>query len=207
MLASIFKGLDFFLFNFTAFFSGANYGFAAFLATVLPAYFLGTSLLLSFFAFKQDSKLTETSPSASANPTHSVPAKKDKITLAAERLNQLLQEDEIFKNPELNIEKLAQHLKVKSYLVRSIIKKAGFPTLAEMISQYRIQQACKLLEKHGRKKNLKDIYYEVGYSTRKAFNDDFKKIMDCTASEFLEKNYNQKTNPPQIRGAFNALVS
>ncbi|MBX2840525.1 MAG: helix-turn-helix domain-containing protein [Flammeovirgaceae bacterium] len=183
LLAIIFRGLDYFLLNLSAFFNGENYQLAAFLATVLPSYFLGASLLLFFFEVKNNLKQERILDQTSSAP---LPAKKDKITLAAERLKQLLEKDQIFKNPELDLEKLAQLLKVKPYLIRSIIKKTGYSTLAEMMSQYRIQQACLLIKQHGQKKNLKDIYYEVGYSTRKAFNTDFKKMMGCTASEFLD---------------------
>ncbi|WP_020533021.1 helix-turn-helix domain-containing protein [Flexithrix dorotheae] len=187
LLPAIFsKGLDYVLFNLLAYFNGENYHFATFLATVLPVYFLGTSLLLSLSHFKSNfKKEIQRKPSPNSSPLLSPP--KNKITLAAERLKALLEKDQIFKNPELDLQKLAELLMVKPYLVRSIVKKTGFSTLAEMVSNYRITEACQILKEHGHKKNLKDIYYEVGYSTRKAFNADFKKRMGCTASEFLEE--------------------
>ncbi len=89
----------------------------------------------------------------------------------------------------LNLEELAlKTFYSKNYLCR-LFKEITGTTLSDYLQNFRVQEACKLL--NGNMKIL-DIAYEVGFSDYKAFFNSFKKIKGTSPSKYREKAWQYK---------------
>jgi AraC-like DNA-binding protein len=98
-----------------------------------------------------------------------------------ERLKSIFNYVEHHFDEEIEIKKVADiaHLTVPAFC--NYFKKVMNITFTDFINQYRIQQACTLLQ---REKSIADACFESGFNNVTYFNKVFKTIMKKTPSEF-----------------------
>jgi AraC-like DNA-binding protein len=84
---------------------------------------------------------------------------------------------------EINIRKVAgiAHLTVPAFC--NYFKKIMNMTFTDFINQYRIEQACVLLQQD---KSIGDVCFDCGFNNVPYFNKVFKKITKKTPSEFIK---------------------
>ena len=97
-------------------------------------------------------------------------------------LIQLFRDEKLFSNPELNREMLAEKLSMDVQQLSKEVNRYFKMNLPELINQYRIDEAKRLLETS--KLQIKEIYYQTGFQSRSAFNTAFKKQTQKTPSEY-----------------------
>lgn len=100
------------------------------------------------------------------------------------KIKSLLEEKKIFQNPDLNRDLLASELQISPQQLSKEINQRFKMNLSELINKYRIEEAKKLLKTGSF--NIKEVYYDVGFNSRSAFNTAFKKWVKSTPSEFLK---------------------
>lgn len=105
-------------------------------------------------------------------------AEKERI----EQLKILFEKEKIFKDPDLNRIMLANQLNISQQQLSKEINQHFKMNLSELLNHYRIHEAQNLLKDSNL--NIKEIYYEIGYNSRSAFNTAFKKIVKKTPSQF-----------------------
>jgi AraC-like DNA-binding protein len=90
-----------------------------------------------------------------------------------------------FLNPELNLDTLAEALKVHSKTLSQVINQIIGSNFSEYINSYRIEEA-KLLLQNNKDKNLTimEVMYDVGFNSRSVFNTAFKNKTGLTPSQF-----------------------
>lgn len=98
------------------------------------------------------------------------------------KINHLIKE-EVFKDEHFTLEKLAILAGVSSHQLSEYINEYYHKNFATFINEFRIEKAKKLiLEKP--EYTILAIAYEVGFNSKSAFNDAFRKITGHTPSEF-----------------------
>lgn len=100
------------------------------------------------------------------------------------RLNHLLEEEKVWKKPDLTVASLAQMLGTnRSYLAQAI-QEAGYVNFADLINRHRVQAFCCIAE-DGKVKSVQDAL--VGFRSKETALRSFKKYTGSLPSEYLMK--------------------
>jgi AraC-like DNA-binding protein len=104
----------------------------------------------------------------------------------ADRLQRLVEVDEVFRQEGLTIGDLAKRLGAQEYKVRQLINaQLGFKNFNAFLNRYRIAAAEKVLADPTRAHlGVAEIAYQVGYRSLGTFNRAFKDVTGRTPSEF-----------------------
>lgn len=101
------------------------------------------------------------------------------------RLMQLIEEEKIFLEADLTLNKLAQRLNVHYNHLSQIINEQLKSSFNDFINRYRIEEAKKEMGKPGgNKKTILEIAYETGFYSKSVFNTAFKKFTGKTPSQY-----------------------
>lgn len=105
------------------------------------------------------------------------------------KLEKLMEEKEIFKNPNLKLNDLAKEINVSGHQLSQLLNDNLEKNFTLFINEYRINEACKILST---KTNLtiEAIGDEVGFNSKSTFFATFKKIKGMTPNI-----YQQNTSP------------
>ncbi len=99
-------------------------------------------------------------------------------------LYRLMDEEEIWKNPDMNLPELASKLATnRSYLSRAI-QEAGFKNYSDLINQRRIMEFLKLADS-GQVTSVQDAFFQVGFRSRETALRCFKKYTGVLPSDYL----------------------
>jgi AraC-like DNA-binding protein len=105
------------------------------------------------------------------------------------KLMQLMEAEQPFTDGDLTIQKLAEKLSVPAPHLSQTIYERLCKTFPDFINSYRIDEAKKrLLDPAKKHYTVLAIAEEVGFNSKSAFNDVFKKHVKMTPSEFRSKN-------------------
>ncbi|MEM9867757.1 MAG: helix-turn-helix domain-containing protein [Bacteroidota bacterium] len=118
------------------------------------------------------------SPNKKINP--------DEFMEMHERLTVLMEQEALFKNPELNLELLAGRLSISKHLLSQLLNENLNKNFYQYVNDYRIIEACRFLKEKGYY-SIDAIAYEVGFQSRSSFFAAFKKKMGSTPSKYREK--------------------
>ncbi|MCO5950166.1 helix-turn-helix domain-containing protein [Mucilaginibacter flavidus] len=107
-----------------------------------------------------------------------------------ELLNRILyffEQEKIFMNPDLRIDMLAKKTDAKSNVVSKIINKRLGKSFSEAVNYYRIEEVKKRLDDpkfdHH---SIFGIAMDVGFTSKSAFNETFKKLNGITPSQYVK---------------------
>jgi AraC-like DNA-binding protein len=102
------------------------------------------------------------------------------------KLNKVMQDKEIFKNPNLKLNDLAKEINVSGHQLSQLLNDNLEKNFTLFINEYRIDEACKILST---KTNLtiEAIGDEVGFNSKSTFFATFKKIKGMTPN-FYQQN-------------------
>lgn len=103
-----------------------------------------------------------------------------------EQLSRIIEEEELFKQPDLRITDIAARLATNRTYISAIIKSLSGDSFSNLINGYRIRYAQKLMEEHP-DMSVTDIASECGFTSRSAFYRNFKAITGMTPSEWKKK--------------------
>ena len=117
---------------------------------------------------------------------------KVKARLYLEKLEQLMQEDKPYLDPNLTLPKLAQNIGISHHHLSQIINKNLNQNFFEFLNTYRIKEAQQqMLIPANERFNIATIAMNVGFNSISSFNTAFKKQTGNTPSQFIEQ---QKRN-------------
>jgi AraC-like DNA-binding protein len=103
------------------------------------------------------------------------------------RILKLLEQDELFIDPNLNITRLAEKLKAPPYLVSRAVNSYFKKSFSELLMHYRIKKSERmLLSAEAKTFTIEAIAYESGFNTLSAFYTAFKKIHKTTPAQFRD---------------------
>ena len=107
-------------------------------------------------------------------------------TILEKRLEQLIEEQQVFMTEGLTIGGLAELLGEQEYKVRQLINaRLGFRNFGAFLNHYRVREARKLLaDPTHNHLGVAEIAYRHGYSSLGPFNRAFKEIVGQTPTEY-----------------------
>ncbi|MCB0362712.1 MAG: helix-turn-helix transcriptional regulator, partial [Bdellovibrionales bacterium] len=96
-------------------------------------------------------------------------------------------EKKLYRNSGLKLRDLAETVNIPEYLVSQIIN-SGFKTnFYDLVNGFRIREAKGLLSLRSRESSgILEIAYEVGFNSKSAFNNAFKRRTGKTPSQFRQ---------------------
>ncbi len=102
-----------------------------------------------------------------------------------QNLVRLFDEEKIYKENDINLEKLADRLNTTRHNASQVINEHFEMNFHELVNKYRIMEAKQILDMDNQRNlNIIDVAYEVGYNNKVTFNKAFKKDTQITPSEY-----------------------
>lgn len=101
-----------------------------------------------------------------------------------ERLYRLMDEEEIWKNPDMNLPELAQELATNRSYLSKAIQEAGFRNYSDLINRRRIIEFLKIADS-GQVTSVQDAFFQVGFRSRETALRCFKKYAGVLPSDYL----------------------
>lgn len=114
------------------------------------------------------------------------------VSQAAERLQSLMADPDIWKDSEITGDKLARLAGTNRTYLQQAAKELGFAGLTEMIHRRRIDYVCEQL-RIDPTASIQDLFYDAGYRSRTTAWRQFSNIVGYTPTEFVERNIKPKT--------------
>lgn len=96
----------------------------------------------------------------------------------AERLEQAMQDDRLYLDPNLSLTKLARHVRVASNHVSQTLNEALEETFFDYVNRWRIEAALPHIAEG--KETVLNIALDVGFNTRSTFYTAFKRVTGMT---------------------------
>ncbi len=104
---------------------------------------------------------------------------------SGERLKKILQEEKIYLDPDLSINRLAEKVGLPVKELSRVINEYFGVNFYDLINRYRIDEARRIMESSdGMNKTILEILYEAGFNSKSVFNNSFKKYTGITPTQF-----------------------
>lgn len=110
----------------------------------------------------------------------------DAAQMRLNQLEKLMIEKQIFKNPNLKLQNLADEMSLSSHQVSQFLNDTVGKNFTQFINEYRIEEACKLLETNTLL-SIEGIGDEVGFNSKSTFFTTFKKIKGMTPATYQQR--------------------
>ena len=122
-----------------------------------------------------------------------IPIDSKRIEDVIAKLLHLMDEERLFLDPDLTLNKLSLRLRVHyNHLSRIINERFGL-SYNDFINKYRIEEARKKLTAPEEKKStILDIAYSTGFYSKSVFNAAFKKFTGMTPTEYRKKHLEKR---------------
>ena len=102
-----------------------------------------------------------------------------------DKLQTLILQRQLYKDPNLKLNDLARGINISSHLLSQLLNDNLGKSFSTYINEYRINEACKLIET-SHHLTFEAIGYEVGFNSKSTFYTAFKKVKDTTPALFKE---------------------
>ncbi len=109
----------------------------------------------------------------------------DQASLLTAKLQQLILEQKLYKNPDLKLNDLARKVNISGHQLSQLLNDNLDKSFATYINKYRIDESCQMI-KHNKTIKLEEIGYEVGFNSKSTFYAAFKKHMNTTPTLYKE---------------------
>ena len=100
-----------------------------------------------------------------------------------QRIQAAFEQDKIYRNNEVGLLELANHIGQDRYKVSEVINKYYSQNFYSLLNHYRISEAKELLLNH-QFLSVKAIMYEVGFNSKNSFYNAFKKDTGLSPNDF-----------------------
>lgn len=107
----------------------------------------------------------------------------EEVKLWLNKLEQLMHEKQVFRNPNLKLQDLAQELRLSPHQLSQFLNENLGKNFTQFINEYRIHEACKLLETDTLL-SIEGIGDEVGFNSKSTFFSTFKKVKGMTPAKY-----------------------
>ena len=109
-------------------------------------------------------------------------------TKCLENLFSLMDNEKIYRNPNIKIHDIAKKLSISHLYLSQIINLHTGMTFYTLLSLYRTSEVMeKLSLPENSNENIISIAYEAGFNTKSSFNSAFKKLTNMTPTEYRKK--------------------
>lgn len=186
MIAFVATSIASFISNFVS----RNYFTESIWLLAIPALLFSSIILLfGFVGITQNiytREIVEESITTEGSEQEIIPLTPEKSNIMAKEIKKLMDEKQLFLQPNLKINDLANMLNTnRNYIYNAINRGIGL-SFAEYINKKRIEYAVQLIDQD-REILLTDVAHQSGFSSPSAFYRNFKLYMDCTPSDYQKR--------------------
>ncbi|KUJ60476.1 DNA-binding protein [Flavobacteriaceae bacterium CRH] len=96
-----------------------------------------------------------------------------------QKLENIMREKELFKNPNMTLQDLSQELTISSHLLSQFLNNNLGRNFTSFVNEFRINEACRIITEND-KLTLESIGYDVGFNSKSTFFAAFKKHTGTT---------------------------
>ncbi|RAK63492.1 helix-turn-helix domain-containing protein [Hymenobacter edaphi] len=106
----------------------------------------------------------------------------------ARRLQLLMQQERLYRRPELRLDALAERLGLSRHHLSQVLNEQLGLNFFEYLNALRVAEAQELLRATSRRqRNIIEVAYAVGFNNKVSFNKAFKQATGLTPSEFRQQ--------------------
>ncbi len=114
---------------------------------------------------------------------------KDKSISYFRKLEDIINSNQLFLDPDLSLHNVAQAVKLTDRVVSQTIKENAALNFTDYINIKRIEYAKEILRNTTKsEKNVLEILYESGFNSKSVFNDQFKKHTGLSPTDYRSMN-------------------
>ena len=106
----------------------------------------------------------------------------------AEKIKDFIEDKKLFLNPSLTIFDVANQMDCSHRLISSCINSELNITFSNLVNDYRVNEAKRLLKGNPKELTMEGIGLESGFNSRASFYRVFKQKTKCSPKEYLEKH-------------------
>ena len=111
--------------------------------------------------------------------------KEEEASRVLTALEQIMQEQKIFLDPEITIDKLARLSNTNRHSLSQVLNERAGQSFYDYINQHRVNEAKRLLlDPEYSNQKIASIAYDAGFNSLSVFNEVFKKSTGTTPSQF-----------------------
>ena len=100
-------------------------------------------------------------------------------------LNRLMEEEELWRNPDLTLENVAKQLGSNRTTIANLIRRHGYDDYRHFINRRRIAEFLKIAATD-RRINIQDTFFNVGFRSKNTALRYFRKLTGTIPSEYLQ---------------------
>lgn len=105
------------------------------------------------------------------------------------QVTQLMQQEKLFKDPELGLNELAEQLNIHPNVLSQVINTLENKNFYDYINELRIEEfKLILIRPENQKFTLLALAYEVGFNSKTSFNRNFKKKIGMSPTAYLKQH-------------------
>ncbi|NVO20182.1 MAG: AraC family transcriptional regulator [Bacteroidetes bacterium] len=104
-----------------------------------------------------------------------------------DELKRLLEIEKVYSDSSVTLTVLANRAGISVPYLSQIINEEFKVSFSDFINSYRIKEAETLLSETHHKFTIQQIMYDVGFNSKSAFNNAFRKYCGCTPTELKER--------------------
>ena len=109
---------------------------------------------------------------------------EDELEQYFSHLLSILEKEELYLNPDLTLQALAERLQISSKVLSQVINQRSGKNFFDFINSYRCEEAKNLMRTSDPKVTILEILYEAGFNSKSSFNKEFKKLNGTTPTEY-----------------------
>ena len=128
-------------------------------------------------------------------PDENITPEKNKENPLWLQLNELIDREQLWRNPDTNITKLAVLLDTNRNKLTRIIQEKGYDGYKEFINRRRIDEFLKIADSD-KYVNVLDTFFKVGFRSKATALRNFKEYTGMLPSEYLQIKLKKKTKTP-----------
>ena len=155
-------GIDYFFFSYN---SNLFYGHPVFVGMAAITYWMG----LEGFSRRNEDAFRSNATVSDKN--------LDQLQHVADKITKAMEEQQLYKDPELSVKKLADLLDTKSYLITKALNVVLKTKFSDFVNGYRIEAVKTLLsDPKNEQFTLLSLAFDAGFNSKASFNRAVKKI-------------------------------
>jgi AraC-like DNA-binding protein len=109
------------------------------------------------------------------------------------KLKDLMEVENIYLNPDISLQSLAEKLSITSRMLSQILNEKLDRNFSDFINSYRVEEAKNILKTpKGAQKKIIVLAFDVGFNTKVAFYNAFKKFTGMTPAQY-RKNLSKES--------------
>lgn len=170
-------------------FFGVSFIWLAYTTSHYTSYIVGSLsfsfvLYASVFVLFSSRNKKEITPAASKPKYANKKIEISEVKILLDRIEKLMKEEKVFKDPDLTLPRLAKQLNVTPHILSQLLNDNLKKRFSQFINEYRIEEAKKMLQSDSNLK-MEVIAEQCGFNSNSTFYSAFKKFTNTTPARYM----------------------